>query len=71
MIINISYGPTTGAHNGTAVLEQALLELVTTFDPSNKKPKLEIGLAAGNSYLTEGHVCFTGDTDEPGIFQWT
>ena len=71
MIINVSYGPTTGPHNGTAVLEEALIELVTWYDGVTDKPKLEIGLAAGNSYLTLGHVNFVGDTEEQTSVQWT
>ena len=71
VIINVSYGPTTGPHNGTAVLEEALIELVTWYDGVTNKPKLEIGLAAGNSYLTLGHVNFVGDTEEQTSVQWT
>ena len=71
VIINVSYGPTTGPHNGTAVLEEALAELVTWYDGVTHKPKLEIGLAVGNSYLTRGHVNFVGDTQKPTTVQWT
>jgi hypothetical protein len=71
VIINVSYGPTTGAHNGTAVLEQALTELVTLYDGVSRKPKLEIGLAAGNSYLSQGHVTFKGATEDSGCARWT
>jgi hypothetical protein len=71
VIINVSYGPSTGPHNGTAVLEEALTELVTWYDGVANKPKLEIGLAVGNSYLTQGHVNFIGNTEEPGSVQWT
>ena len=62
VVINLSYGPTTGPHDGTAELEAALTALVAEFDGTNGKPKLEIVLAAGNSYLSEGHVVFAGDT---------
>ena len=71
VIINVSYGPTTGAHNGTAVLEEALTELVTLYDGVTKKPKLEIGLGAGNSYLTQGHVTFEGAAEDAGPVRWT
>jgi hypothetical protein len=71
VIINVSYGPTTGAHNGTAVLEEALGELVTLYDGVTKKPKLEIGLGAGNSYLTRGHVTFEGTVEDAGPVRWT
>ncbi len=58
VIINLSYGPTTGPHNGLALLESALTDLVAEYDGTGGKPKLEIALAAGNSYLTEGHVVY-------------
>jgi hypothetical protein len=58
VVINLSYGPTTGPHDGTAELESALRALVMEYDGSPGKPKLEIALAGGNSYLTDGHVAF-------------
>jgi hypothetical protein len=58
VIINLSYGPTTGPHNGLAELESALTDLIAEYDGTGGKPQLEIALAAGNSYLTEGHVVY-------------
>jgi hypothetical protein len=69
VIINISYGPTTGAHDGTSVLEQALTTLVEECDAAGL-PKLQIVLAAGNSYLTEGHAVFTAGNAEPASVKW-
>jgi hypothetical protein len=71
VIINLSYGPTTGPHDGTAVLEAALTALVADFNGSPGKPKLEIVLAAGNAYLTDGHVVFTGNDEQPDHVEWT
>jgi hypothetical protein len=72
VVINLSYGPTTGPHDGTAELEEALLALVTQFDGSDGKPKLEIVLAAGNAYFSEGHVVFTRRTTaQPDQVEWT
>ena len=65
VVINVSYGPTTGPHDGTALLESALTDLVTIFDGSPGMPKLEISLAAGNAYLSEGHIAFTRNIDSP------
>ena len=70
VIINLSYGPTTGPHDGTAVLEAALWALVTQYDGITNKPKLEIFLPAGNSYLTDGHVSYTGLRQGDQI-EWT
>jgi hypothetical protein len=70
VIINLSYGPTTGPHDGTAELEAALTALVTYYDGIHNKPKLDIFLSAGNSYLTAEHVVFTGDNQRSDV-EWT
>src|SRR5215475_3165590 len=70
VIINLSYGPTTGPHDGTAELEAALTALVGYYDGVNHKPKLDIFLAAGNSYLTNEHLVFTADNQHTEI-EWT
>ena len=61
VVINLSYGPTTGPHDGTAELEAALSALVSEYNGSPNNPKLDIFLPAGNAYLSEEHVTFTGD----------
>ena len=71
VIVNLSYGPTTGPHDGTALLEQALNALVTQYDGTQGKPELEIVLPAGNAYLSEGHVtCVRPSTSETGRIEW-
>jgi hypothetical protein len=59
VVVNVSYGPTTGPHDGTAELESALTALVAEYDGTGGKPKLEIVLPAGNAYLSEGHIAVT------------
>jgi hypothetical protein len=71
VIVNLSYGPTTGPHDGTAELESALTALVAEYNRSPGKPKLDIFLAAGNSYLTEEHVVFRGHHNQPDRVEWT
>lgn len=46
LVVNLSYGSVVGAHDGTALLETAMAELV------DHHPQLAIVLAAGNSYGT-------------------
>ena len=70
VVINVSYGPTTGPHDGTAELETALTALVAEFNGTAGKPKLEIVLPAGNAYLSEGHVAFTNSTNQPANAEW-
>lgn len=71
VVINVSYGPTTGPHDGTAELEAALTALVAEFDGIARKPKLDIVLAAGNAYLSEGHVTYTRHPQQPNHVEWT
>lgn len=71
VIINLSYGPTTGPHDGTAELEEALTALVGEFNGTHGKPKLEIVLPAGNAFLSEGHVRFTRHAaHQPDHVEW-
>jgi hypothetical protein len=70
VVINLSYGPTTGPHDGTAKLERALSALVAEYDGTGGKPPLEIALAAGNSYLTESHVEFKARSATPSSVEW-
>jgi hypothetical protein len=71
VIVNLSYGPTTGPHDGTAELESLLTAFVAEYNGSGGKPKLEIFLAAGNAYLSEGHVRFKRDNEQPDYVEWT
>jgi hypothetical protein len=71
VIINLSYGPTTGPHDGLGELETALTALVAEYNGTGGKPKLEVVLAAGNSYLTDGHVVFRGrHHHQPDQVEW-
>jgi hypothetical protein len=69
VIINLSYGPTTGPHDGTAELEAALTALVAYYDGVHNKPKLDIFLPAGNSYLTNEHFVWTADNQHTEV-EW-
>jgi hypothetical protein len=71
VVINLSYGPTTGPHDGTAELETALQAFVAEFNGTLGKPKLEIVLAAGNAYLSEGHIAFVRNASQPDNVEWT
>ncbi|MCA1497738.1 hypothetical protein [Bradyrhizobium sp. NBAIM14] len=72
VVINVSYGPTTGPHNGTSELEGKLRELVTHYDGVSVSPKLDVFLPAGNNYLSDGHIHFVRQTmAEPVHVEWT
>lgn len=71
VVINLSYGPTTGPHNGTAQLEALLTTFVRKYDGVKRKPKLEIVLAAGNSFASEGHLFYRREGGGPNQVEWT
>ena len=71
VVINLSYGPATGPHDGTAGLEAALSALVAYYDGVTNKPKLDIFLAAGNFYLTDTHVAYRRHRGHSNSIQWT
>jgi hypothetical protein len=71
VVINLSYGPTTGPHNGLAELETLLTTFVEKYDGTKAKPKLEIVLAAGNSFLIQDHVAFCRSGGQPDHVEWT
>nr|WP_166475289.1 hypothetical protein [Bradyrhizobium symbiodeficiens]QIP00937.1 hypothetical protein HAU86_14500 [Bradyrhizobium symbiodeficiens] len=72
VVINVSYGPTTGPHDGTAALEGKLRELVIYYDGTSGRPKLDIFLPAGNNYLSDGQVRFVRQTvADADHVEWT
>jgi hypothetical protein len=71
VVINVSYGPTTGPHDGTAALEKALVDFVTEYNGATAgKPKLEVVLPAGNAYLSEGHIVYKRRKGQPSQVEW-
>ncbi|MDB5576094.1 MAG: hypothetical protein JWR80_1270 [Bradyrhizobium sp.] len=70
VVVNVSYGPTTGPHDGTAELESALTALVAEYDGTGGKPRLEIVLPAGNGYLSESHIAVTTRGKQPHNVDW-
>lgn len=60
VVINISYGCTTGPHDGTSILECALDEFETRKNP------VKFVLASGNSFSSAGHAVLKKRHCEPG-----
>jgi hypothetical protein len=52
------------------VLEATLSALVALYNGGGNTPKLEISLAAGNAYLTQGHVTFTRGAGQADHVEW-
>lgn len=51
VVLNISYGFTAGAHDGTSLIEQMFDGLISLADPP-----IQIFLSAGNGHLERGHA---------------
>lgn len=58
VVIAISYGPTTGPHDGSSLIEQGMAQLCNQYDGQGGRLKLTIVLPAGNTWLTQNHVSF-------------
>lgn len=54
IVVNVSFGTVAGPHDGTSVLEAAMDELVRL-----NQGRLQVTLAAGNSYQQRTHANFT------------
>ena len=71
IVINLSYGPTTGPHDGTALLEETLAAFVAYYDGNAPgRHKLDIVVPAGNSYLSEWHALFKPQQNESDHATW-
>jgi len=70
VVVTISYGPTTGPHDGSSLLEKALRALCNKHNGQNGTVELHIVLPAGNSYLSQAHVEFKGNTGNKPV-SWT
>lgn len=70
VVVTISYGPTTGPHDGGSLLEDALADLVSYYDGEGGRPKLDIVLASGNSYDTGNHVAVDVPPGAASEWQW-
>jgi hypothetical protein len=59
VIVNLSWGPQTGPHDGSSLLEQALQQRV--LDQLGLNRMLLIALPAGNSYAARAHAQFAAN----------
>lgn len=64
IIINISYGALAGPHDGTSLLEDALMDRVA------RESRLWICVAAGNSGRARGHASLELGPGDHGWFSW-
>lgn len=70
LIVNLSYGPTTGPHNGTAVLEGVMAAMADFYDGELREPCLQVVLPSGNSRRSNAHVAFES-TETKRHAEWT
>lgn len=65
VLATMSYGCTTGPHDGTSILEAAIDDLIERQQQAGR-PRLEVFMAAGNSFRSGGHaVLGAGDFAPP------
>lgn len=65
VVINISWGPQTGPHDGSSLLERALLQRVTA--ARKKDMDLHLVLPAGNSHEARAHAQWTAREGCPAL----
>ncbi|MCA0241953.1 MAG: hypothetical protein LCI02_13940 [Proteobacteria bacterium] len=75
VIINISYGSTAGPHDGTSIVEQAIVDLVAyapDHDPdSGHRDSTWVCVAAGNSHGSLTHAVLALPAGKSKSFVWT
>lgn len=65
LLVNLSFGTMSGAHDGTGVLESAIENLIT------KRPdKLTMVLPSGNSFESQCHAQFSLDAKATSALTW-
>jgi hypothetical protein len=69
VVVSLSYGPTTGRHDGTSDLEKSFQRRCDFYNGTDGQPRLDIVLPAGNSCLTGNHVTFVSD-GTPRAWSW-
>lgn len=63
IVVNLSYGVFTGAHDGSSQLERALSHIVDTYNKANADAPLILTVPAGNTLQARGHACLTFGAD--------
>lgn len=64
IVVNVSYGGTTGPHDGSSLLDQALVALC------EREPRLHLVLAAGNSFDKRLHAVLEPRPKKPAALNW-
>lgn len=70
VVVTISYGPTTGPHDGGSLLEDMLAHMVAFYDGQGGRPRLDIVLASGNAYATSHHVALDVAPGAESSWRW-
>ncbi|SEA67884.1 hypothetical protein SAMN05444680_10387 [Variovorax sp. YR216] len=67
VLINLSYGPRTGPHDGKSILEKAIDDLIN--QATQDGYELHVALPSGNDHLARSHAQFNLDKGG-GVIDW-
>jgi Subtilase family len=70
VVLNISYGPLQGPHDGTSFFEEALDAKIQAWCSAHKDCRLEVVLPSGNNFNTKTHAALTVTKDKPEMITW-
>lgn len=71
IIANVSYGPQTGPHDGSSILEQSIDELVGSYDTGVRRARhFHVVVPAGNSFDAQGYATFDLPPMSRQVIDW-
>ncbi|MDZ7591124.1 MAG: S8 family serine peptidase [Rubrivivax sp.] len=70
VVVNISYGSRVGPHDGTGILERAMVDLLLQFNANPAAHRLDIVLAAGNAFDTRSHAVLPLPAEGQTLLHW-
>jgi len=70
VVVNLSYGHTTGPHDGSSLLELGIDDLCQMYDGTADKPHLLVVLPTGNSFRAQSHADHSIDQSHFVDLKW-
>ena len=70
IVVNVSYGSRVGPHDGTSILECAMVDLLGQLNPTGGPQRLDIALAAGNAFDSRSHAVLALPASGANALRW-